>query len=118
MTRLHKHQSVLLPLCFLLAGGCSWIPFYPDGETAHRGPPRIADIVADLPELEMPQAVAAKPTREEVLAAYDRVYGLIPDVQENHSVGKRLADLKMGVGEDLDIECASIHFFGFKRGRF
>ena len=47
-----------------------------------------------------------KPTRAEVLAAYEKVYGLIPNSTENHAVGKRLADLKMSVGEDLDIDGA------------
>lgn len=82
--------------------GCSWMPFVGGKDNEPRGP-KIADVVADLPQLELPQAVAAKPTSEEVLAAYERVYGLIPDPNENHAVGKRLADLKMGVGEELDI---------------
>lgn len=82
--------------------GCSWLPFT-DERPTYRGPPRIADVVANLPELELPQAVAEIPTRQDVLAAYARVYGLIPDPADNHSVGKRLADLQMGIGEDRDI---------------
>lgn len=66
----------------------------------------IAGIISDLPELTVPKGEPVKPTRAEVLAAYEKVYGLIPDTIENHAVGKRLADLKMSVGEDLDIEGA------------
>lgn len=83
----------------LTMSGCSWMPFVGKKDGEPRGP-KIADVVSELPELELPEAVAAKPTREEVLAAYERVYGLIPDSLENHAVGKRLADLKMGVGDD------------------
>ena len=81
--------------------GCSWMPFVGKKDGEPRGP-KIADVVSELPELELdlPEAVVARPTREEVLAAYERVYGLIPDSLENHAVGKRLADLKMGVGDD------------------
>ena len=93
----------LLPFVPVLAlTGCSWLPFS-DERPAYRGPPRIADVVANLPELELPRAVAQKPTREDVMAAYERVYGLIPDPADNHSVGKRLADLQMSIGEDRDI---------------
>jgi tetratricopeptide (TPR) repeat protein len=92
--------SSLVLLCLLT--GCSWMPFVGGDDNEPRGP-KIADVVADLPGLELPKAVAARPTQEEVLAAYERVYGLIPDSLENHAVGKRLADLKMNVGEELDI---------------
>jgi tetratricopeptide (TPR) repeat protein len=63
----------------------------------------IADLVEELPDLEVREENTVRPSREEVLAAYERVYGLIPDSGENHAVGKRLADLKMSVGEDRDI---------------
>ena len=103
---LARAQRLLVGLLILLLAGCSWIPFVGgDGDKPpkRKGPPRIADVVADLPELSLPEAVAAKPTREEVLAAYERVYGLIPDTSDNHAVGKRLADIRMEVGEELDI---------------
>ena len=67
---------------------------------------RIVDIVSDLPELQVREQSAPKPSQQEVLAAYERIYGLIPDSANNHAIGKRLADLKMGVGEDRDIEGA------------
>jgi tetratricopeptide (TPR) repeat protein len=38
-----------------------------------------------------------------VIAAYQRIYGDMPDPRENRAVGKRLADLSMGVGEERDI---------------
>ena len=63
----------------------------------------ISHIVEDLPELRVTEHAVTRPTQEEVLAAYERVYGLIPDTVENHAVGKRLADLKMDVGEELDV---------------
>jgi len=94
------HRTLLFVLPALLTG-CSWMPFAGGG--SDEGGAKVADVVADLPELDLPIALATRPTREEVLAAYERVYGLIPDRAENHAVGKRLADLKMNVGEELDI---------------
>ncbi|MEM8768810.1 MAG: tetratricopeptide repeat protein, partial [Pseudomonadota bacterium] len=93
----------LLLVTSLLLSGCSW-----KKKSARRGADgTIAGVISDLPELEMPEgAVVEKPSRAEVLAAYESVYGLIPNSVENHAVGKRLADLKMSVGEDLDIEGA------------
>ena len=70
----------------------------------------IASVIAGLPELQLPRAVVEPPTQAEVMQAYERVYGLIPNQQDNHSVGKRLADLKMTAGENLDI--AGTHFEG------
>lgn len=90
--------TLLLAVCLTL-GGCA---SKKNRNKVDRG--SIASIVNDLPELQVPQGEPVKPTRAEVLAAYERVYGLIPDAVENHAVGKRLADLKMSVGEDLDIE--------------
>ncbi|MGE0622249.1 MAG: tetratricopeptide repeat protein [Pseudomonadales bacterium] len=63
----------------------------------------IADLVRDLPTLSVPEGEPVRPSREEVLAAYEQVYGLIPNSTDNHAVGKRLADLKMSVGEERDI---------------
>jgi tetratricopeptide (TPR) repeat protein len=80
----------------LLLGGCAGSNRAGDGV-------RIADLVEGLPELEVREQAAPKPSQEEVLAAYERIYGLIPNQQHNHAVGRRLADLKMGVGEDRDI---------------
>jgi tetratricopeptide (TPR) repeat protein len=90
-------------LILVLLPGCGFGPLGKDRSTSKRGERQISDLVADLPELRVSAEVAAKPSRAEVLAAYERVYGLIDDRIENHAVGKRLADLKMGVGEDRDI---------------
>lgn len=90
-------------LILVLLQGCGFGPSGKDRSTSKRGDAQISDLVADLPELKMSEEVAAKPSRAEVLAAYERVYGLIDDRIENHAVGKRLADLKMAVGEDRDI---------------
>jgi tetratricopeptide (TPR) repeat protein len=82
----------------MLLVGCTWTKGpRADGDS-------IADLVRDLPEISVREGrQPVKPTREEVLAAYEKVYGLIPESAENHAVGKRLADLKMSVGEDLDV---------------
>ncbi len=96
-------RSLLLLIAVSVAlSGCVW----KKKNRQLAGGSTIAGIVGELPELSVPQGEAVKPTRAEVLAAYEKVYGLIPDSIENHAVGKRLADLKMGVGEDLDIEGA------------
>jgi tetratricopeptide (TPR) repeat protein len=96
-----RHPSMLLMAALLVAvmalGGCAAKGKRDDGRFT------ISDIVDDLPELEVAKQEVARPSREEVLAAYERVYGLIPDASQNHAVGKRLADLKMSVGEDNDI---------------
>ncbi len=86
----------LLAAVFLLQTACA---------SRHRGDSdgSIAALVGNLPELAVPEGEPVKPSREEVLAAYEQVYGLIPNSADNHAVGKRLADLKMGVGEELDI---------------
>jgi len=94
--------------CCALLGGCSTLTL---GLFAEEGPrpirsdgPSVGNVVAQLPELALPATEAVKPTRDEVMAAYNRVYGLLPSARENHAVGKRLADLHMALGEDKDIE--------------
>lgn len=84
-----------------LVGGCSW--FGDDNLVQDKGP-RLADVIDELPGLELPEAGVYEPTREEVMAAYERVYGMMPNVGENLAVGKRLADLQMDVAEDKDIQ--------------
>lgn len=93
--------TAMLAICLTL-GGCA---SKKNKAKVARG--SIAGILKELPELQVPQGEPVKPTRAEVLAAYEQVYGLIPDAVENHAVGKRLADLKMSVGEDLDIDGAA-----------
>ena len=68
--------------------------------------PKLGRVVNKLPELELATVETYKPTREEVMAAYNRVYGMVPDVSENHAVGKRLADLHMDMAQDRDIDGA------------
>ena len=95
-----------IALFALLLSGCSMIPFIGKKEKARfkdSGRDDINSVLANLPDLELPTAVAQRPTQDEVMDAYERVYGLIPDARENQSVGKRLADLKMSVGEERDI---------------
>jgi len=97
--RLARTLLMLIAMSLMLTG-CVWKK--KNRSRADDG--TIAGIISDLPELTVPEGEPVKPTRAEVLAAYEQVYGLIPDSIENHAVGKRLADLKMSVGEDLDIE--------------
>ncbi len=59
-------------------------------------------MVQKLPELELPSVRVPPPTRQDVMDAYRRVYGSVPDAHENLAVGKRLADLEMQVGEERD----------------
>ncbi|MFK7914311.1 MAG: tol-pal system YbgF family protein, partial [Pseudomonadales bacterium] len=99
--RLRQTSAALLGM--LLISGCSWFgkddAFQPSG-------PQLGKVIRDLPELKLPEHSAAAPSRGEVLAAYEKVYGLIPDLGDNLAVGKRLADLKMERGEEADIEGA------------
>ncbi len=98
----------------LLASGCGWnfgwmtfglVGGEDEDEFKARGP-LLGEVVQDLPELELPEAPTYKPTRDDVMAAYNRVYGLMPSTKENYAVGKRLADLHMDLGQDMDIEGA------------
>ncbi|MEM7099552.1 MAG: tetratricopeptide repeat protein [Pseudomonadota bacterium] len=66
--------------------------------------PKIGKVVDRLPALNLPDLPPVKPSRDEVMAAYNAVYGMLPSATENYSVGKRLADLHMEVGEEQDIE--------------
>ncbi len=65
--------------------------------------PRIAEAVSDLPEVNLPEVRMPPPTRGDVMAAYRRIYGTVPDARDNLAVGKRLADLEMQVGEENDV---------------
>jgi len=102
-------MRVLIASILLLGlSGCSFLTFGLLGDDGpkphkHKGP-SIGQVVRELPTLELPEAPTYKPTRQEVMAAYNRVYGMLPNAQENHAVGKRLADLHMDRGQDLDIE--------------
>ncbi len=86
----------------LVLPGCGW---FGDRGPMHSGPD-VAELVRELPALELPPAAEVKPTRAEVMAAYERIHGQLPDPREDHAVGKRLADLTMSLGEDRDIEGA------------
>ncbi len=92
---------VLLPACvFAVLSGCSW---FGSSEVMEPAGPKLAQIVDRLPELEVPTTPAAVPSREEVMLAYRRIYGSMANPDEDRAIGKRLADLEMSVGEDLDI---------------
>ncbi len=95
----------LIALACLLccAAGCSWFGLGKDDAFAPKGP-AIGEVIRDLPPLELPDTAPGSPTQEEVLVAYEKVYGLIPDLGDNLAVGKRLADLKMERGEQADID--------------
>ncbi len=95
--RIQARAGILVTAAAVAAlGGCSWF--------GHRGAadpgPRVADLVDELPALQLPAATADAPTREEVMAAYRRIYGELPDRGQDRAVGKRLADLSMGEAED------------------
>jgi len=88
---------------------CAILGLFGCGATGHkdrplhvRGPD-VADVVKKLPELELPEVRLPPPSRDEVMAAYRRVYGSVPDTRENQAVGRRLADLEMQVGEEKDV---------------
>jgi tetratricopeptide (TPR) repeat protein len=84
----------------LAASGCGW--FGSKDVMQPRGPD-LGEIVRALPAPEAAVAAAPTPRREDVMAAYQRIYGQMPDQRQDQAVGKRLADLEMHVGEDRDI---------------
>ncbi len=92
---------VLLQALLLSVSACSW---FSDDEAIIVRAPAIADVIRELPEPQFNETRLDPPSREEVMEAYRRVYGVMPDAVENHAVGRRLADLEMAVGEDKDIE--------------
>ncbi len=101
-------RVLMLVLVTLHLSGCGWLTFGmlgedDDDQVKHRGP-LIGEVVRELPNLDLPEAPPYKPTRADVMAAYNRVYGLMPSTRENYAVGKRLADLHMDLGQDRDIE--------------
>ncbi len=65
--------------------------------------PTIDSIVSVLPPLEL-RAPLEVPTRDEVIAAYDRVVDALPDEGARVGVQRRLAELAMDVGEDDDAD--------------
>ncbi|MBV1906701.1 MAG: tetratricopeptide repeat protein [Pseudomonadales bacterium] len=87
-------------IAFSMAG-CSW--FGSDGEYKPEKGPILAEIIEALPQVTFDEMPQPAPTRADVIRAYQSVYGNIPDPGENQSVGKRLADLEMEIGEDNDI---------------
>ncbi len=84
----------------LLLAACSTAPLEIEG-------PRVAETVAELPEVPMPEVRMPPPTRADVMTAYRRIYGTVPDGDDNHAIGKRLADLEMEVGTERDITGAT-----------
>ncbi len=101
--------AILAALVLPVAGGCAW-----RGPESAMGPdgPDLAETIAALPALELPPPPGHAPSREEVMAAYQRVYGRLPDPRDDRAVGKRLADLEMSVGEDRAIAGGDAAFEG------
>ena len=94
--------ATLCALVVLSNAGCGW---FGGGKDRSMGKgPKIGGLVKDLPQVALPTAAPIEVTREDVMVAYERVYGQIPNTLQNHAVGKRLADLEMAVGEERDIE--------------
>ncbi|MDA1075781.1 MAG: tetratricopeptide repeat protein, partial [Proteobacteria bacterium] len=91
---------ILLVICLLLAAGCSW--FSDEDVRRYQRQKPLAKVIDELPDLRLPVSDERKPTREEVVRAYERVYGQIIDRIENQAVGKRLADLEMFAAEEKD----------------
>lgn len=73
------------------------------GDRGPRSEP-LGRVVAALPEATLPTTAAAPPGREEVMAAYAAIHGRLPDPQANQAVGRRLADLAMGIAEEHDAD--------------
>ena len=65
--------------------------------------PTIGQVVGTLPELTLHETAAEQPTRDDVLAAYNQVYGQLAQPHDNLAVGKRIADLQMQIGEERDM---------------
>ncbi len=81
----HLRQCITAGLLLCLGSACSW--FGDKDQVVARGP-AIGEIVGKLPELELPKHRAPAPNREEVLAAYEKVYGSLADVTENAAIVK------------------------------
>jgi tetratricopeptide (TPR) repeat protein len=86
----------------LVLAGCAWIGDDDDGLRV-RGPD-VAEVVAELPDVAMPDVRLPPPSRAEVMTAYRAVYDSIPNAAQNYQVGKRLADLEMEGGVENDLE--------------
>lgn len=98
---LWRFPATLL-VCGLLTG-CFWggndelVYGDDDGRT-------LADRLEELPELTIPEGRAEKPTREEVMAAWAQVHGLLPAAEDNQAVGKRMADLALELALDHEVD--------------
>src|SRR5262249_34078573 len=76
----------LVSVCVVvtLLAGCAG-----ERELSTKGP-KLSESVAKLPEVNLPEVRVPPPTRADVMAAYKRIYGTVPDPQDNLKVGKRL----------------------------
>ncbi|MEM6708621.1 MAG: tetratricopeptide repeat protein [Pseudomonadota bacterium] len=95
--------SVLLLAFAVTASGCSWIGLGKSKEFDRKAP-KLSELLAELPPLELPEEQVEPPSAEDALAAYEQVYGVLPQADENFAIGRRLADLKMARGEARDID--------------
>ena len=76
--------AALLSFAALL-GGCSWLLGGDEGEIKAKGP-TLGRLVDQLPQLQLATVDPVKPSREQVMAAYNRVYGMFPTVRENQAM--------------------------------
>jgi TolA-binding protein len=86
----------LLPGCFW-GGDDSLVYGRDDGRT-------LRDRLDELPELAVEPRQSGRPTREEVMAAWSQVHGLLPSPEDNQVVGKRMADLALELALDADAD--------------
>lgn len=105
---IRRVSRTLLLICMSsgLLTGCFWGG--DDDLTFGKGDRRtLADRLGELPDLAIPEGKAERPTREDVMEAYAKVHGLLPDAETNHAIGRRMADLALDLaldGPDAPVE--------------
>jgi len=87
--------------CWFLLAGC--VSFDGENKGMHNKGQSLDQIVSSLPAVTF-EAYQVKPAASDVIAAYELIQGEIENAGERHSIGKRLADLEMRIGESRDIE--------------
>ena len=98
------HKLLVTVFASTVVGGCGL--FRNDNLVKVKGP-RLSKTIARLPELDLAPAVEVAASEIEVLDAYRAVYGRVADVQQNHQLGLRLADLELSHAGELDAEGAT-----------
>jgi cellulose synthase operon protein C len=93
-------RAPLVALLLLLAGaGCGSIG---SGFREPERGPTLGRVVAKLPDPVHDTAPRPAPDRTEVLAAYAAIEGRVTEPTLKQAIGRRVADLTMGVAEDRD----------------